>query len=88
MTQRRSQETNAADLKLDIKTLKSFGSMLDKIPLIGGLILGSDKKISTRVDVTGDITDPTITTHLVADTLMSPLNILKRTLELPLELFK
>lgn len=81
-------KTNAADLKLDIKTLKSFGSMLDKIPLIGGLILGSDKKISTRVDVTGDITDPTITIHLVADTLMSPLNILKRTLELPLELFK
>jgi hypothetical protein len=40
------------------------------------------------VDVTGPTTDPKIETHLIMDTLKSPVNIIKRTLELPLELLK
>lgn len=58
------------------------------IPLVGGIILGDDKRISTNVDVTGPTTDPKIETHLIMDTLKSPVNIIKRTLELPLELLK
>lgn len=80
--------TNTLDLKLQIKTLKTFSSAIDMIPLVGGIILGDDKRISTNVDVTGSTTDPKIETHLIMDTLKSPVNIIKRTLELPLELFK
>ena len=76
------------DLKLQIKTLKTFSSAIDMIPLVGGIILGDDKRISTNVDVTGPTTDPKIETHLIMDTLKSPVNIIKRTLELPLELLK
>lgn len=80
--------TSTLDLKLQIKTLKSFSSAIDMIPIVGGVILGEDKRIATNVDVTGQITDPKIETHLILDTLKSPVNIIKRTLELPLELFK
>jgi hypothetical protein len=79
---------NILDLKLQIKTLKTFSSAIDMIPLVGGIILGDDKRISTNVDVTGPTTDPKIETHLIMDTLKSPVNIIKRTLELPLELLK
>ena len=79
---------NTVDLKLQIKTLKTFSSAIDFIPFVGGIILGEDKRISTNVDVTGATTDPKIATHLIFDTLKSPVNIIKRTLELPLELFK
>ena len=79
---------NTLDLKLQIKTLKTFSSAIDMIPLVGGIILGDDKRISTNVDVTGPTTDPKIETHLIMDTLKSPVNIIKRTLELPLELLK
>ena len=79
---------DALNLKLQIKTLKTFSSALDMIPLVGGIILGDDKKIATHVDVTGSSDDPKIETHLILDTLKSPVNIIKRTLELPLELLK
>ncbi len=79
---------NTLDLKLQIKTLKTFSSAIDMIPLVGGIILGDDKRIATNVDVTGATTDPKIETHLIMDTLKSPMNIIKRTLELPLELLK
>lgn len=75
-------------LKLQIKTLKTFSSAIDMIPLVGGLILGEDKRISTNIDVTGSLDDPQVETHLILDTLKSPINIIKRTLELPLEIFK
>ena len=80
--------TNALNLKLQIRTLKTFSSAIDMIPLVGGVILGEDKKISTNISVTGDLSDPKIETHLITDTLMSPVNIIKRTLELPLDMFK
>lgn len=79
---------NTIHLTLQIRTLKTFSSILDMVPLVGGLILGEDKRISTNITVTGSLDDPTIETHLVTDALMSPLNIIKRTLELPFELFK
>lgn len=79
---------NTLDRKLQIKTLKTFSSAIDMIPLVGGIILGDDKRIATNVDVTGATTDPKIETHLIMDTLKSPMNIIKRTLELPLELLK
>ena len=81
-------ETNEVEVTLQIRTLKTFSSIIDMIPLVGGLILGEDKKISTHVNVTGSLDDPKIQTNVITDTLMSPLNIIKRTLELPLELFK
>lgn len=80
-----SEEIN---LQLKIKTLKTFSSAIDMIPLVGGLILGEDKKISTNVDVKGSMDDPKVETHLILDTLKSPVNIIKRTLELPLEILK
>jgi len=76
------------NLKLQIKTLKSFSNAIDMIPIVGGIILGDDKRISTNVDVTGATSDPKIETHLILDTLKTPMNIIKRTLEAPLELFK
>jgi len=80
--------TSSLDLQLQIKTLKSFSSAIDMIPLVGGIILGEDKRIATNVNVTGQTTDPKIETHLIMDTIKTPVHILQRTLELPLELFK
>ncbi|MBP6497177.1 MAG: AsmA-like C-terminal domain-containing protein [Campylobacteraceae bacterium] len=81
-------DTNQMALKLQIRTLKTFSNIIDWIPIVGGLVLGEDKRISTNVDVIGEIDDPQIKTNLVLDTLKSPLHIIKRTLELPLEIFK
>ena len=80
-------EKNTLSLALRIQTLNSISNAIDFIPLVGGIILGEDKRISTNIDVSGSLDDPKIETHLIYDTLKSPLNIIKRTLEAPLEMF-
>ena len=71
------------DVNMDLKlsTMKSLSSILNKIPIIGYLILGSDGKITTDLRVTGPIDDPKTNISLLQDTVNAPVNILKRIFE-------
>ena len=71
------------DVNMDLKlsTMKSLSSILNKIPIIGYLILGSDGKITTDLRVTGPIEDPKTNISLLQDTVNAPVNILKRIFE-------
>lgn len=80
-------DKNTIVMPLRIKTLNTISSFIDFIPIVGGIILGEDKRISTNIDVTGSLDNPNIETHLIFDTIKSPLNIIKRTLEAPIEIF-
>ncbi|MDD3463679.1 MAG: AsmA-like C-terminal domain-containing protein [Sulfurospirillaceae bacterium] len=81
-------DSNKLSLDLKIRTLKTFSSAIDMIPIVGGLILGEDKHIYTNIDVRGTIANPTIETHILKDTVKTPINIIKRTVELPLKIFQ
>ena len=73
------------DLKL--KTLKDISSFIGKIPLINHIFLGDDNSISTAIKISGNLEDPKVETEVFQDVVMTPLNILKRTLELPFKIF-
>lgn len=73
------------DLKL--KTLKDISSFIGKIPLINHIFLGEDNSISTAIKISGNLEDPKVETEVFQDVVMTPLNILKRTLELPFKIF-
>lgn len=79
--------SNTLSLALRIQTLNAISNAIDFIPLVGGIILGDDKRIATNITVSGNLDDPKIETHLILDTIKSPLNIIKRTLQAPLEIF-
>jgi len=74
-------------VNLQLKTLKDVSGIIDKIPLINHIILGEDKSISTAITLSGNIQDPHIQTQVLQDTLVTPFNILRRTIELPFRLF-
>ncbi|MDQ1263626.1 MAG: hypothetical protein QG559_627 [Campylobacterota bacterium] len=76
---------NSINMELNLKT--DLGSSFSKIPLIGNLILGNEN-ISTTLSVNGKLEDPTINTQITKDIMVAPLNIIKRTLMYPFELFK
>lgn len=76
------------DLDLQVKTLKNISNVVKSIPLIGYIVLGDDKSISTNIKVTGPLKDPQITTQMFKDSVMTPINIFKRAIEFPLKLFK
>ena len=66
------------NIKLNISTMKSLSSILNKIPIFGYLLLGDDGKITTEVVVTGKMDNPKTELSLLEDTAKAPVNILKR----------
>lgn len=71
-------ESSEVDIGLSISTLKSLTSVLNKIPIIGYLILGKDGKITTQVSIDGTLENPKSQVSLAEDILSAPLNIIKR----------
>jgi len=80
--------TKEIDLNLQIRTLKDISKFLGSIPLLGYITLGEDKSISTNLKVTGKLKNPKIKTQVLEDSLISPLNIIKRVIKSPLKLFQ
>lgn len=75
---------DSVDLKLNLKT--DLGSSLSKIPVVGYILLDKDS-ISTSLSVKGKLSDPEVRTLIAQEIIIAPLNIIKRTLLLPLHLF-
>lgn len=80
--------TNNLNLHLQIEVLKSLSSVVQKIPVVGYIFLGDDGKIFTQIDVKGTLDKPEITTNVLKDTAISPYNIIKRTIQSPIQIFK
>ena len=80
-----SIEQNSINLDLNLKT--QLGSSFSKIPLLGHILLG-EESISTTLTVTGKLDDPDVNTQLAKDIAVAPYNIIKRTLMIPLDLFR
>lgn len=72
------------DVKLNLKT--DLGSDASQIPLVG-YILFDKESVSTGLNLKGDLNDPKIETRLVRDMAVAPINIIKRTLSLPYNLW-
>lgn len=77
---------NTLELTMELIALKDYSRIIEKIPLAGYAILGENGSLSTSLDIRGSIDDPEITTNLAREILMSPVNIIRRTLEWPFRL--
>ena len=71
-------ESQEVDMGLSISTLKNLSGILNKIPIVGYLLLGKDGKVTTQVSVRGTIQDPKTQISLAQDLLKTPLKVLKR----------
>ena len=81
-------KTKEIDLDIEVKYLKDASSIIASIPLVNQIILGKDRSISTVVKIRGTLDSPTYSNKVLQDALLSPLNIIKNTLELPFTLFE
>lgn len=71
----KSQDLN---IRLELSTIKSLSSILNKIPIVGFLLLGDDGKITTDLTITGTLENPQTELSLLEDAAKTPLNILQR----------
>ncbi len=66
---------------MSLKT--NIASSVGHIPIVGYLLLGKDGSLSTTVDISGKLSDPTIDTGVAKELAVAPYNILKRTVTYP-----
>ncbi len=75
---------NFINFVFQLKT--NIASKASKIPIVG-YILFDGKTISTTLKVDGKLTDPKISTMIAQSIIVAPINIIKRTILLPVHLF-
>ena len=80
--------TNEVDLTLQLAILKSLSSIVKNIPIVNYIVLGDNGKIYTQINVTGTVENLNIKTNIISDTVSSPMNIIKRTIQTPFKIFK
>lgn len=80
-----SYVNNDIDITLNLKS--DLGSSVSKIPVVGYILLGKDN-ISTTMKISGKLNDPDVSSLVAKDIVVAPLNIIKRTLLLPFQMFK
>ncbi len=80
--------TRTINMTFELFTLKDYSKIINKIPLAGYAILGEDGRLSTALNLTGDLDNPDITTNLATDILATPINVIKRTIQWPFQLFQ
>ena len=68
--------------------MKDYTKIVNFIPGISYLFLGDDKRVSTKVDITGDLNNPKIETNLGKDSVSVPVDIFKRIINAPSKLFE
>lgn len=66
------------NVNLNISTIKNLSKFINKIPIIGYLILGREGQISTNLILSGKYSDPKVNITLAADIIKAPFNILRR----------
>lgn len=76
------------EANIDIIFMKDYAKIISYIPLVNYIILGDEKRFSYSVDVDGNLTNPDVTTHMTKETLMAPVNMIKRVFLLPTLPFK
>lgn len=65
-------------------TLKSdLGSQIGRLPMVGYILFGNDRSLSTTVSIKGKLSDPIVETGVLKEIITAPFNILKRTITYP-----
>jgi hypothetical protein len=73
---------------VDLIFMKDYTKIVNFIPGLNYLFLGDEKRVSTKVKITGDLNKPKIETQLAKDSISAPVNFFKRVITSPLKLFE
>ncbi len=80
--------TSKVDFTFSVHTVKAASRIIGSIPIIGYILLGDDRAISTVLRVGGTLDKPTARSEALKDTAFYPLAVIGRTLTLPFKLFE
>lgn len=81
-------QKSLVDSKIELVFMKDYSKIVNYIPGLSYIFLGDDKRVSTTVDIKGNLDDPKIESNIAKDSVSVPINILKRIITSPFKLFE
>ena len=83
-------DINTMNLRSTLKLIffKDYTSIVGAIPVVNYVVLGDSKRVETKVDIFGPLSNPKISTNLTKDAFSVPVNIAKRILTSPIKLLE
>lgn len=81
-------KSGEVNIYASIQSVKAASSLIGRIPILGYLLLGDDKAISNVLHITGTLDKPEVKSEVAQEIVFYPLNVIARTLTLPLKLFE
>jgi len=81
-------DTKSGKVKVDlaIKTAREVGKVFGNLPIVGYIVFGEDKSLTTGIEVRGTLGEPIVKTHPIRDAIFYPLDLLRRTIASPARL--
>jgi len=79
-------QAGTLNINLAIQSVREFGKVVGKIPLLGYILMGDDNSMTVGLKVTGTLDNPKVNTSVAKDILTLPLQLLKRTITAPAHL--
>jgi len=74
---------NTINMNMAIQTARELGKAVGSIPLLGYILMGSDKSMTVGLKITGSLSKPIVKTSASKELLSLPLDLIKRTLKSP-----
>lgn len=73
-------------VELGIQVARELGKVVGSIPLVGYILVGKDKSVTVGLEITGSLDKPKVSVLAAKDILAYPFEIIKRTIEAPVQL--
>jgi len=74
------------DIELGIQVARALGKVVGSIPLVGYILVGKEKSLTVGLSITGNLDKPIVDISVAKDILSYPLQLIKRTFEVPQQL--
>lgn len=74
------------DIELGIQVARALGKVVGSIPLVGYILVGKEKSLTVGLSITGNLDKPIVDISAAKDILSYPLQLIKRTFEVPQQL--
>lgn len=71
------------NIDIVVRTAREIGGILGSLPVVGYIIFGKDKSVTTGVKIRGTMDKPIVKTNPVGEALLLPFELIRRTITSP-----
>jgi hypothetical protein len=80
--------TKSISVEILIMTAREVGKIIGDIPIVGHILMGDNRSIAVGLKITGTLDKPKVKNSAIKDTLLVPIEIIKRTITTPEYIYK